>query len=157
MNTTTVSTPTDTTIVITRAFDAPIALVFAAHTEPAHLTSWLTGPGGFKLVTVTADIRSGGSYVWHYEGPDGSSMDQRGEYIEVDAPHRLVMRDDWGPEMPRPIVETTFVETGGQTVVTITMTLADKALRDHVITQGGMVAGYTESHANLDALLPGLA
>lgn len=157
MNSTSVSTPTDTTIVIARSFDAPVALVFAAHTEPEHLTKWLTGPDGFALTSVTADIRTGGSYVWHYEGPDGASMDQRGEYLEVDAPHRLLMRDDWGPDMPRPTVETTFVASGGQTLVTITMELANKDIRDHVVAHGGMVAGYTQSHVNLDALLPTLA
>ena len=39
----TVTTPTDTQIVITRQFDAPRHLVFACYTQPALIRRWLNG------------------------------------------------------------------------------------------------------------------
>ena len=153
MSTTTVESIGDTQIRITRAFDAPIALVYAAHTEPEHLTKWLTGPGGMKLVEARMDMRPGGAFLWRYEGPGGEEMTMHGTFDEVDAPHRFVHREDWGPDLPAPLIETTFEEAGGQTVVTLTYTLPSGGMRDHVVTDGGMAEGFRISHDNLDGLL----
>lgn len=79
MNSTTVEAIGDTQIRIRRAFDAPIDLVFAAHTEPEHLTQWLTGPGGMKLVEATMDLRAGGNFMWRYQGPGDTTMVMQGD------------------------------------------------------------------------------
>ncbi len=157
MTTTKVEGVGDTQIRVTRAFDAPLALVYSAHTEPEHLTNWLTGPGGMKLVEASMDVRAGGSFTWLYRGPDGEEMTMRGTFDEVDAPHRFVHREDWGPDLPAPLIETTFEETGGQTVVTLTYTLPSGGMRDHVVTDGGMAQGFRISHDMLQELLPTLA
>lgn len=153
MNITTVEAIGDTQIRIRRAFDAPIALVFAAHTEPAHLTQWLTGPGGMKLVEATTDLREGGGFMWRYQGPNDAAMVMRGIFLEVDPPRRFVHREDWGPDLPSPQIETVFEETGGQTVVTLTYTLPDGAMRDHIVADGGMTEGFRISHDILDERL----
>ena len=46
-------------IVITRVFDAPRERVFAAWTEPEHVTQWW-GPRGFTMPVFRIDLRPGG-------------------------------------------------------------------------------------------------
>lgn len=153
MTRTTLTLPTPTTILIERRFDAPVALVYAAHTEPQHVTQWHTGPAGWRMVSATMDVRAGGRYMWQYTSPQGSTLAITGEYLEVDPPRRLVTRDDWGPEMPAPIVETAFVDDAGQALVRVTFTLPDPTARDTVLSLGGLGSGYDESHQRLDRLL----
>ena len=153
MNSTTLAPISDTQFVVERAFDAPLELVWDAHTKPEHLVKWLTGPHDMRLTKATMDLRAGGTYEWEYTGPDGSIQPLTGEFVEVDAPHRIVQRDNWGPDLPAPTVEFAFSERGGQTVVTITFTVADKEILDHVVADGGLESGYSASFANLDDLL----
>jgi uncharacterized protein YndB with AHSA1/START domain len=155
MTATTVETIGDTQIRIQRAFDAPVDLVFAAHTQPDHLVAWMTGPQDMALVEATMDVRAGGAFVWVYRGPNGDEMTMRGSFSEVDAPHRMVQRDDWGPDIPSPEIETTFEEVAGQTVVTVTYTLPDRATGVHMVVDGGMTDAYRQSHERLTAVLAG--
>ena len=99
------------------------------------------------------DVRTGGTYVWNYTGPDGGTMTLNGEYVEVDAPNRIVHRENWGPDLPSPLVEVTFADADGSTLMTVTFTFADKATRDHVANSDGLTGGYDVSHPLLDALL----
>ena len=47
----TITTPSDTQVVITRQFDAPRHLVFACYTQPALIKRWLNGAEGW-IMTV---------------------------------------------------------------------------------------------------------
>ena len=60
----------DREIVMTRAFDAPRALVFDAFTKPELVKRWMLGPGGCEI-----DLRVGGvyRYVWRNDS-NGSEM-----------------------------------------------------------------------------------
>lgn len=48
-NETRFSTPSDREVEITRVFDAPRRLVYAAHTEPEHVRQWMLGPEGWTM------------------------------------------------------------------------------------------------------------
>ena len=48
-------------LVITRTFDAPRELVFAAFTDPARLMRWW-GPHGCTVISCEADPRPGGTW-----------------------------------------------------------------------------------------------
>ena len=50
-------------LVITRVFDAPRELVFAAWTDPRHVAQWW-GPLGWTTPVCEIDLRPGG--VWRY-------------------------------------------------------------------------------------------
>ncbi len=54
----------DTVLKISREFDAPRNLVFAAFSEAKHLAAWW-GPVGYSLTVVSLDFRSGG--LFHYK------------------------------------------------------------------------------------------
>ena len=56
----TVTLPDDTTILITRSFEAPIDLVWEAITTPQHLLRWW-GPSWCPLVACEVDLRPGGA------------------------------------------------------------------------------------------------
>jgi len=156
MATTEVESISDSQIRIARVFEAPLALTYAAHTEPAHLTRWLTGPGDMKLVEATMDMRPEGSIEWRYRGPDSTEITMRGTFVEIDAPHRFVHREDWGPDLPSPLIETAFEQVDGQTMVTVTYTLPSAGMRDHVVTDGAMAEGFRISHNALDEFLSSL-
>ena len=47
-------------LVITRTFDAPVALVWRAWSEPEHFSKWF-GPNGLTVPHCTIDFRVGGA------------------------------------------------------------------------------------------------
>src|SRR5690606_5847420 len=96
-----VTTPTDTQIVMARAFDAPRHLVFAALTEPDLLKRWL-GARGWNVVDCSRDLRPGGAWRCLSRGPGGATMGHGGVYREIEPPSRLVYTesydDQWVPD-----------------------------------------------------------
>ena len=86
---------------MTHVVDAPRALVFEAHTSPEHVPHWLTGPEGWTMPVCEIDLRPGGEWHFVWRRDDGSEMDMRGEYREVEPPARLVNTESWGADWPR--------------------------------------------------------
>jgi uncharacterized protein YndB with AHSA1/START domain len=81
--------PAEDMLVITREFDAPRELVFAAWTDPRHVRNWW-GPRGFTSPRVDIDFRVGGSFIFGMRAPDGKQYWNQGEYLEIAAPERIV-------------------------------------------------------------------
>ncbi|MEZ4398398.1 MAG: SRPBCC domain-containing protein [Kofleriaceae bacterium] len=141
----------DTGVVITRRFAAPPAAVFQAHTDPALVQQWCLGPDGWTMPVCICDARPGGAirYEWSDGGAGGFYL--TGEFIEVEAPHRLVHveRMHLPPPGPNPTpdnrIETTFVADGAGTLLTMRMQLPDAVTRDAMLATGmehGMEASY---------------
>ena len=61
---TTITTPSDREVVMTRTFEAPRTLVWDAYTKPEHLRQWLLGPEGWTMPVCEVDLRPGGE--WHF-------------------------------------------------------------------------------------------
>jgi Activator of Hsp90 ATPase homolog 1-like protein len=59
VRTSTLATPAEGELVITRIVDAPRSLVFKAWTEPEHFVRWW-GPNGFTTPFCKMDVRPGG-------------------------------------------------------------------------------------------------
>ena len=85
-----VTTPSDTEIVVTRAFEAPRDLVWQAYTEPEHMRQWMRGSEGWVMPVCEMELRPGGAYRFGWRQEDGTEMVISGEVREVDAPARLV-------------------------------------------------------------------
>jgi uncharacterized protein YndB with AHSA1/START domain len=103
-------------LTVSRVVDAPRELVWQAFTEPEHLVVFWGGPGTTVPVeSVTMDVRPGGSFELTMVAADGTEYPNRGEYVEVDEPSRIVFAEpDTG------ITATiTFAEVGDKTEVTI--------------------------------------
>jgi uncharacterized protein YndB with AHSA1/START domain len=114
----------DRSLVITRIFDAPRRLVFAAWIDPAQAAQWW-GPKGFTTVSNEMDVRVGGAWRRCIRSPAGIEHRSRGVYREIVAPERLTFTFAWeqggspghGPET---IVTLTFRELGdGRTELTL--------------------------------------
>lgn len=151
------STPTDTTIVITRAFHAPRRLVWEAFTTPARMRRWMLPPPGWILTVCECDARVGGvlKLAWKTEEAD-PFMTLQGVFTDVVPHERMVHTETM--EMPSigpvgSLLEThEFTEKGGVTTLRITQLYDSKEARDGAVSSGmdqGMEAGY----AQLDALL----
>jgi uncharacterized protein YndB with AHSA1/START domain len=116
-----------------REFDAPRALVYAVHTEPAHLARWM-GPDGFKGIHTAMDLRPGGVHHYGLQGPGGHEMWGKQVFREVEPQRRLVYlqsfsdreggvtRHPTAPSWPLEMLATTLFEDAGpgRTRVTIT-------------------------------------
>ena len=109
-------------IKITRVYDAPLAAVWDAWTDPEQVAKWW-GPRGFTLTTHSKELKVGGH--WHYtmHGPDGTDYPNRTTYLEVEHHRRLVYDHGANDERP-PLfrVSVSFTESGGKTKMDMTMT-----------------------------------
>src|ERR1700743_322187 len=116
----------DNDLVITRTFNAPRNLVYAAWTEPEHLEKWQNAPQGLSVIVETSDIRTGGSFRICMRSADGAEHRLQGDYREVIAPEKLVFTHAWvnaeGQPGPQTLVTITFAEHGEQTELTLRQT-----------------------------------
>ena len=143
--------PTPTSTRIVRSFDAPLALVWRAHTEADLLKRWLTGPEDHDLITCELDFRVGGAgrYVW--KNPQ-FEMGMNAAYLEIVEHERIVYTEDYdGWPEGRCTVTATFAEADERTTVTVDIQYLTKEARDAAM-QPGFAEGYEASYVQLDAL-----
>lgn len=145
--------PDELELVVTRTFDAPRALVWAAFTDPRHVPRWQTGPEGVTMPVCEIDLRPGGTwrYVWRH--PHGREASATGTYREVEPPARFVFVTTNGGE--ENTHTTTFVEENGRTTVTVVQRYATTASRDQALRYAKL--GLESGYARLDAHLASLA
>ena len=129
--------PSDVEIVLTRDFEAPIALVFDVLTKPEHVRNWFP-PFEDTMTVCSIDLRVGGDYHQVFVTEDGTECSFRGTYLEVEPPTRTVetwLFEGW-PDAEA--VETVELhETDGVTTLTLTLAFRDKAGRDHMTKTDG--------------------
>ncbi|MEO7456043.1 MAG: SRPBCC family protein [Gemmatimonadaceae bacterium] len=144
----------DNEIVVTRAFNAPRALVYEAMTKPALLKRWLGVFGGWSLDECEVDARMGGRYRYVWKGPNGERMGMGGTYREVVPGERLVATEQFDEAWyPGEAVSTTsFTERDGRTTLAMTIVYSSKETRDAVL-KTPMAEGMSKGYDALDALL----
>ncbi|MCM0678965.1 SRPBCC family protein [Micromonospora phytophila] len=146
--------PSDREITLTRAFDAPRELVYAAHTQAEHLKRWW---GRGNPLDVEIDFREGGRYRFVEHAKDGNDYAFRGEFREIVVPERIVQTFEFEGMPGHVAVETlVFTERDGGTVVTGTTRFDTTQERDGMI-DSGMAQGAAESYAALERHLRTLA
>lgn len=130
-------------ILITRDFDAPRELVWAAFTDPKHVDRWW-GPRGFALTTHAIDVRVGGQWRFVMRGPDGKEYPNRIAYRELRAPERIAYDhgSDVDDDPARFAVTITLEELGrGRTRVSMRTLFSTAAQRDGVVAFGAVELG----------------
>lgn len=143
----TVDLPSDREVTLTRAFDAPRELVYAAHTQAEHLKHWW---GRGNPLDVEIDFRVGGHYRCVEHAQDGNDYAFHGEYREIVVPERIVQTFEFEGMPGHVAVETlVFTEQDGHTTITSTTRFDTTAERDGMI-DSGMTQGAAESYAALD-------
>ncbi len=144
----------DREISLTRVFDAPRELVFAAWTEPRHVAKWW-GPEGFTNTIAEMDVRPGGTWRFVMHGPDGTDYRNESVYDEVVQPERLVLTHLSGPRFQ---MTATFEKEGGgegeKTRLSVRMVFESAELRDQVAREFGAVEGLAQTLGRLAGYLP---
>ncbi len=152
-----VTTPTDTTIVMTRAFSAPRRLVWEAMTAPDKMRRWMLQPPGWTLTACECEARVAGTLRVVVKSPEADpAMMILGVFTEAVEHERMVHTEMMLLGSGQPIgsqVEThEFAEKNGVTTMRITQVYATKEARDGAVSSGaseGMEACYKQ----LDELL----
>ena len=142
-------------LTITRTFDAPRALVFAAWTDSKHLAQWW-GPRGCTNPVCEIDPRAGGKLRIHMQMPDGVVHRLRGVVEDIAAPERLVLTLAAVDESDRALLQgrtvVTFAEQHGKTTM-ILHTRAGALAQEALLWLDGMNEGWTQSIERLEAFV----
>lgn len=100
---------------ITKVFNATPERLWRAYTTPDEIVQWWAGTKVDKH-----DLRVGGSWRFVSEGEDGKEFAFRGEFKEIDEPHRIVRTFEYEPMAGHVLTESVTLEPqdGGKTLVT---------------------------------------
>lgn len=148
----TVATPGDCEIVITRAFEAPAALVWDALTTPELLLRWW-GPSWAPLVAAEVDLRVGGDWRYLCRTDDGTELGWHGTYRAIDPGARIESTEVFEGFPDAESVNTmTLTEADGVTTLRTVVVHSSREHRDGHI-ESGMEGGMQETFDRLDDLL----
>jgi uncharacterized protein YndB with AHSA1/START domain len=134
--------PNDLEIVITREFDAPIALVFDVFTTRDRAEMARFEEEELKVCEI--DLRVGGNYHQVFVGDDGTEASFRGTFLEIEPPTRVVatwLYDGWPDAEAIESIE--LHETQDVTTLTYRLAFRDQADRAPLPKiANGMVANF---------------
>ena len=152
-----ISTPTDTTIVLIRMFNAPRRLVWEAMLTPERMRRWMLPPPGWTMAACECKPRVGGELTVVFKSEEADpAMTLYGVFTEVVAHERVVHTETMvlgsGQTIGRLVETHEFAEEGGVTTMRITQVYGSKEDRDGAIASG-MDQGLEACYERLDALL----
>ena len=145
--------PSELEIVTTRAFDAPLELVFDVLTKAEHVRNWFA-PFRDKVTECSIDLRVGGDYHIVFVTSEGKECSFRGTYLEIEPPTRTVatwLFEGWPDAHAVETVE--LHETDGVTTLTTTMAFRDLAGRANMSAHDGPEDSYNKLEDYLMSLL----
>lgn len=152
-NATTTLRTSDRELVVTRVVKAPPALVFRAWAEPELFRQWwVPASCGLTLISLDADIRTGGTYRLVMGHPASEQpMSFFGRYIEVVPGARIVWTNDEGDE-EGPVTTVTFEAQGEHTLLTVHELYPSKEALDEAVASGS-TSGWSEQFEQLEAFV----
>lgn len=137
-------------LVVTRAFEGPIRLVFDAWAKPELFKLWWAPKSSpVPLLSCEMDVRTGGSYRITFGHDAANAMAFFGTYIDVSPPSRLVWTNEEGENGA--VTTVTLEEKGGRTLLVLQELYPSKEALDESFV--GMEAGMPEQFEQLDELL----
>ena len=89
------ATEDKTSLLIRRTYEAPVATVWAAWTDPDQMKQWMGPNDPPREAEVTMDVRVGGRYRIVMYSPDGETHRVGGVFREVVPDKRLVYTWAW--------------------------------------------------------------
>lgn len=142
----------DRDVVVTRAFAAPRAAVFAAYITPALLKQWV-GPRSWEMAVCDVDFRVGGAFRYVWQSGE-QKLGMGGEFKEIVENERIVSTELFDEAWYEGGAVGTVVlrEEAGVTFVTTTIRYQSRAVRDAVMASP-MRHGMAEGYHRLDELL----
>jgi uncharacterized protein YndB with AHSA1/START domain len=148
-----VATPSETEISFTRLFDAPRDLVFEVMSKPEHIKEWWGRLGeGYSVPVCEVDFRVGGKWRFVNRHPKGDAG-FHGEYLEIDAPGRIVFTEIFEPFPDAvSVVTSELIEEAGKTRMKAVVRYPSMMVRDMVMNSG-MAGGAGISYDRMEDLL----
>lgn len=148
------ASPAGRVLEITRIFDAPRPLVFAAWTEGEHLRQWCC-PKGVIITASEGDCRPGGAWRSCMLSPDGVKFPLSGVYRDV-VPHELLSfthawEDEQGRRGHETLVTVRFSDHGRKTKMHFRQATFDSAA-----SRDGHAGGWNQCLDKLRAYLVNL-
>jgi uncharacterized protein YndB with AHSA1/START domain len=143
--------PEDKPVVhMTRTFNAPVELVFKAHSSCEHMSNWW-GPRSQRFVSCELDFVEGGKWRIVTSGDDGEQHPFKGEFREIVPNQKLAWTFCYDvPPMDDEIVEEMFFsEKDGVTTITTTSYAPSFEARD-AMAGTGMYEGAAETWDRLE-------
>jgi uncharacterized protein YndB with AHSA1/START domain len=151
-----VTLPAPNQIQITRAFDAPRALVFRAWTRPELVARWWAGDRG-EVTSIDIDLRPGGSWRYVMTANAGFDVAFHGEYREIVPGERIVYTETFeGAPEATALTTVMFADAGPGTLVTVLVEHRTAADRDMHL-DSGMESGLQEAMDKLEEVASSLA
>lgn len=128
--------PTDTSIVVRRAFGAPAHRVFRACTEPDLVRRWWSGGAGDVRV-ADVDLRVGGRWRFVIVG-DGYTVGFHGVYLEIVPGARIACTEvyEGAPSAEATLCTYTFADVDGRCTLTLRTDLPAREDRDALLDSG---------------------
>ncbi len=152
---TTVQKTSDREVVVTRTFDAPARLVYAAWSTPELFRQWWVPRSmGMTLRSCEMDVRTGGTYRLVFGEDDAHTMAFHGNYLDVVPEQRMVWTNEEA-DGAASVTTVTFEERDGQTRLVMSELYPTKEALDAAGT--GAQDATHETFAQLDALLAELS
>jgi uncharacterized protein YndB with AHSA1/START domain len=133
-------------LTLTRVFDAPRELVWAAYTDPKQIVKWSFAQD-WEAPFAEADVRPGGIFRTGMRPADHSEegFTFEGTYREVVKPERLVQVLSDGR-----VITTTFEDQSGKTKLTLSVEMAESEEQER--TGYGQILDHLAKHlASLSA------
>ena len=140
-------------VVTSRTFKATPERLWAALTNTEQIPKWW-GPAVMKTVVEKNDVKVGGAWRCVSTAPDGKVHAFRGEYKEIDEPHKLVRSFEYEPMAGHILTETMSLEAlpDGTTKVTATAHYDNLGDLEGMVSMG-MEEGQRESFDRLATLV----
>lgn len=145
----------ETEIVIQRTFNAPVEMVFQAHTKPELLSKWFGVRNGWTSAVCEIDLRPGGAYCYGWRNEEKKmNLTIRGKFLEIVPPDKFVCTESFEEPFHAGEAINVYMFHGehGRTVLTITTTYPSAEVREMAL-KSGMEHGLIESYFILDQLL----
>ena len=140
----TLTLPTDSQILVTRAFAAPRALVYRAWTSPELVRRWWHAKRG-EMTVAEIDLRVGGQWRYAMVTPSGQEVAFHGVYREIVPGERIVSTEVFEGFPDHEALNTlTFADAGDGTLMTILNEHGSREVRDMVLGTG-MEAGLQDA------------
>ena len=151
--------PQALTMTLEAEFDASAERVWQLWADPRLLERWW-GPPTYPATFTKHDLRPGGHAEYHMTGPEGDQPHAYWDILEMDPPHRLVVRDGFANEdgspndsMPQNEFKVTIEPIGdARTRMSIENIFPSTDAMEQLVAMG-MEQGLTAAVGQIDAIL----
>ncbi len=139
------------TVTITRTFNAPIALVWEAWTQPEHIAQWWS-PKGMVTKVELHEFRVGGKWKYTMPMPDGNEFCAEGTYTDIVKFEKISSIADFKPMTEGVEIHALFEKEGDITHFTFKVV---HATAEYKIAQEkmGIMNGWGSVFTRLDEFL----